>query len=540
MQRLLYTIWGLLILFVLSCKKSDNSPTNSDFTSVSIDSAYVLPVYLKLHAITGSNQSGNIGDVFQEQSICTDEALIPANRGVGWSDNGYEALFTHKWHSWDPEFPTLWNFSYDIINLANMNIHLISIDVVGQDSLTKEPVSELKALRSLGYYYLIDFFGNVPILTTYDTTNLQLENNRNFNSGRKELFDTIVNTITTNLPFLSPDFNNTTFGTFNKWTAFALLSKMYINAEIWTGTPMFDECIAVCDSIINSGLFSLSPDYFSNFKQANENSTENIFVIPYKPESTEPYEGFYYMSLHYNSYLKYQTIGQASNEFCALPDHYHSFEANDIRRNGWSAGPQFEANSTTPLQLIGAPYAGQALNFTPDFIDIYDTIHPYNDGTINYTNALENNGARLVKYEIVPELTNTCIGVPLAIFRYADVIMLKAEAIMRKNAMNANAEAVELVNQIRARAGVSLYTTTTLTMDEILAERGREFYYEGIRRQDLVRFGKFVRGTWGRNFSGPYQSQWCDRSGEGFYSNVYPIPYGLIYLNLNLTQTYGY
>jgi hypothetical protein len=96
------------------------------------------------------------------------------------------------------------------------------------------------------------------------------------------------------------------------------------------------------------------------------------------------------------------------------------------------------------------------------------------------------------------------------------------------------------VNQVRDRTGLDPYTTGTLTMDELLAERGREFYYEGIRRQDLVRFGKFVRGTWGRNFSGPYQDQWFDRSAEGDYRNVFPIPSQQMSANPDLTQNPGY
>jgi starch-binding outer membrane protein, SusD/RagB family len=548
MRKLLFYLSGLLVLFVYSCSKTEINPSNliNDeiipvITSGTIDSFCVLPVYQKLHAITGCNQADSRGDVFQQQSFCTDEALIPTRYPGDWYDGGsFQRWFTHSWTPEEAEFGTLWKFSYDIINLANLNIHYMPAHFPGMDSLTQSPVSKLKALRSLGYYYLIDFFGNVPIITKYDSANTRPANNGNFATGRKNLFDTIVNDITTCLPYLSPAFDNSTFGTFNKWTGFALLSKMYINAEVWTGSPMYDECIAACDSIINSGLFSLSSDYFSNFKQANQNSKENIFVVPYNQASSELNEGFYFMSLHYNSYLTYQTLFSPWNGFCALPDHYYSFESNDVRRNGWNVGPQFAADGTTPIHLVRAPYANDNLNFTADFIDIYDTVHPLKGDTLNYSTALENSGARLVKYEIAPGLPHNCLGVPLAIFRYADIILLKAEAIMRKNGGTATEEAVDLVNQIRTRAGVSLYSTSTLTLNELLAERGREFYYEGVRRQDLVRFEKFVKGTWGRNFSGPYQSQWFDRSGEGSYRNVYPIPYSQLTSNSNLHQNPGY
>jgi starch-binding outer membrane protein, SusD/RagB family len=401
-------------------------------------------------------------------------------------------------------------------------------------------------IRSLGYYYLIDFFGNVPIVTSYDSTNSILYgNNVDFAIGRKMLFDTIVHDIITSIPDLSPVFNNTTFGTFHKWAAFALLAKMYINAEEWTGAQKNDECIAACDSIISSGIFSIADDYFSNFKQLNENSKENIFVIPYKQNSSELNEDFYFLFLHYHSNLTYLTAEAPWNAICALPDHYHSFDSIDVRRNGWSTGPQFESDSVTPILLAVGPYNGEYLDFTPDFIDINwkaaGRSAPYMDDEFSYMLCLENNGARLVKYEIAKGLPHTCQGVPLPVFRYADILLLKAEAIMRNNHGVATSEAVDLVNQIRARAGVAPYNTSNLTINELLAERGREFYFEGMRRQDLIRFGKFVRGTWGRNFSGPYQAQWYNRSGEEDYRNVFPIPIPQVLPNLNyLHQNPGY
>ncbi len=141
--------------------------------------------------------------------------------------------------------------------------------------------------------------------------------------------------------------------------------------------------IAEFNNIINNSLFSLSPNYFSNFKQTYQNSKENIFVIPYDQNTTEQYECFYFLSLYYNSYLKYITVDAPWNDICAFPDHYHSFDSTDNRRKGWSTGSQFEADEVTPLWVKNNPYKDSALNFTPDFIDIYSTSgHKYD--TLNY------------------------------------------------------------------------------------------------------------------------------------------------------------
>ena len=122
----------------------------------------------------------------------------------------------------------------------------------------------------------------------------------------------------------------------------------------------------------------------------------------------------------------------------------------------------------------------------------------------------------------------------LPVYRLSDVMLLKAEAIMRKNGGVATQEAVDLVNAVRSRAFAEpaghLFTIGTLTLDDILQEREWGLYYEGHRRTDLIRYGKFVRGTW----------EFFDRSNEGDHRNVFPIPQAQINANPNLKQNPGY
>ena len=203
-------------------------------------------------------------------------------------------------------------------------------------------------------------------------------------------------------------------------------------------------------------------------------------------------------------------------------------QEDDIRRRGWMIGLQSNA-STGEVLLCTEESAPNPLEYTIDFDNIYD---PEDQAVYNHKNALEYHGPRFVKYEI--RYTSGNMGNDLAVYRLADILLLKAEAIMRKNGGVATQEAVNLVNQVRTRAfddpALHLYTTASLTLDELLAERARELYNEGMRRNDLVRFGKFVRGTW----------EFADRSNEEDFRNVYPIPQQQISVNVNLIQNPGY
>lgn len=487
----------------------------------------IIPAYDGLRKIAGRNHPDNPGDVIELQAYCTDESLVPTrSNGNDWYDGGhFQRLFEHTWTPEMLDFNTIWKFGYD--QVGNANTYLYQLNTNFPDAEEALPfIAELKMIRSLGYYYLIDFFGNVPIVTQYDSTHTLVGNNPDFNKGRRELFDTIVNDITNCIPYLSELSDATKYGRFNKWSAYALLAKMYINSEVWAGEAMYDECIAVCDSIIDSKRYSLESDYFANFLQHNQGSKENIFVIPFDENSTEEVMCFYLKTEHYSQQGKYKTIMGPWNGFCALPAHYNSFDSIDVRRNGWSAGPQFGADGVTPLLCVRES-TGKPLVYTPDFIDLYEPGVKY-----DYKTATEYNGARFVKYEIAEGLKNWSMGNDFVVFRYADILLLKAEALMRKNGGVATPEATSLVNKVRTRAKVKTYNASTLTMDELLAERGKEFYQEAMRRQDLVRFGKFVRGTW--------MSDWYDRSGESYFYNVFPIPQKQISANALLTQNPGY
>lgn len=470
-----------------------------------------------------------IENVWTLNSHNTDHTLIPT-RGRHWYDGGHwQRMHEHTWSSETPQLNNVWSYGYDRVNKANELIFQLGQVENISEELRNQFISELKIIRAFGYYHLIDFFGNIPIVDRFDVEpGYAPPNNADFQAGRTEVFNFIEKDLLDNIGNLSEEKNQTTYGRFHKWAAHAMLAKLYINAETWTGTPRWDEAIANSDAIINSGLYQLEGNYFNNFILNNEGSAENIFVIPYDLTRTDWGLIFFWLGHHYAMQTKFRTANGPWNGFSALPSHYKSFDELDLRRNGWLVGPQYSA--TGEVLLCSEESAPNPLNLTVDFVNIYDET---DENTYDHRNALEYNGARIMKWEI-GALPAWSMGNDLAIYRYSDILLLKAEALMRKNGGAATDEAVALVNEVRERAFENtegkLYTTATLDLDALIMERGWEFYFEGMRRNDLVRFDKFVRGEW----------EFFDRSGEQDYRNVMPIPQPRINANPNLKQNPGY
>jgi len=311
----------------------------------------------------------------------------------------------------------------------------------------------------------------------------------------------------------------------------ALLVKLYMNAEVWTGTNQWDDAIQYADSLINSGHYELESDYFSNFSENNENSSENIFVVPFGETLTGGGMTYwiYTMHHHFSSQPTVNAPHSAHNGPAALPSHVKSFHAEDLRLNGWNFGPQYITGTN---EIVMNTRINEPLYFTIEYDD--PLAGDVESGIeYDYTNAPEGAGARPSKYEI-NVAAGTQAANDLPVYRLSDIILLKAEAIMRENGGTATNEAVNLVNEVRARAfdnsSSHLYTTATLTLDTLLQEREWELYYEGHRRNDLVRFDQYVRGDW----------EWYDRSGQGDHANYFPVPQEQINANHNLTQNPGY
>jgi hypothetical protein len=281
----------------------------------------------------------------------------------------------------------------------------------------------------------------------------------------------------------------------------------YLNGEVYTGKSYWPECIEMCDKIIATGSYNLLPNYISNFTPANEGSAEFIYAVSVDPVRNAGSNNFAQRTLHDSHRFRYNLPFTPQNGFNIVEDAYNRFEPQDVRRSMILAGPQFAADGVTPLRNI----AGTAnLVLVP---------------IANPRNAAENEGYRLLKWQPDNTWVNGGSGNDVATIRYAEILLTKAEAILRSGG-NAN-DARALVNQVRARSNASILPT--ITLNNILDERGRELMWEGTRRRDMIRFGTFFTWT-------PF---WKPAPTPAFRA-LLPIPASELSANPNLKQNPGY
>lgn len=436
---------------------------------------------------------GSHNSIWSINEVSSDEMAIP-QKGADWEDGGlWLRMHRHTWQPSDEAFNNSWNYCFSAIGeINNLIVSFPDVDLL---------VAELKVLRALNYLWLIDSFGNVPIVTEASS------GGNPTNNTRAEVYSFIESSIKDNLDLLSKDDTKTTI---NYYTAHAMLAKLYLNAGIYIGTPKWAEAEAAADVVINSGKFSLSSNFFSNFSTRNGGSTENILTLPYDENNAGGFN-LAQMTLHYASQNTYNLQEQPWNGYASLEEFYNSYDNADVRKAGFIAGPQFAADGVTRLIDLSAEPGdpdGQPLTFTPKI----NMLGP---------NAFRQAGVRVGKFEFASGAgANLSNDYPL--IRLADIILIKAEAAFR---LGKTGPALTAINQIRTRAGVPAYTT--LTLDLIFEERGREMFAEASRRTDQIRFGKWNQPWWEKAASQPFRA-------------LFPIPLQQINANPSLKQNPGY
>lgn len=454
------------------------------------------------------------------QEVSSDEVTI-ARKGQDWFDGGIW-IDAHR-HTIDPDHgPTNGTWIFLFAGVTNTNrligqFETLIEDGVADPALAEPFIAELRVMRAFYYYWLVDTFGNVPIVDSFEITEPPA-NNSNFQQGRTEVFNFIESELTDVITAgsLKEDVAST-YGRANKWVAHFILMKLYLNAEVYTGTPRWQDAADQAQIIMNSNNFSLTPNYFDNFVTTNARSPEFIFAVPYDEVFLQGFN-LAQMTLHYGSQATFQLQDQPWNGYASLEEFYNSFDDEDVRKDGFLVGPQFDA-AGNPIIDPGVEEAdpdGPELVYTPEI----NELEP---------NSLRQAGVRIGKFEIAngstPNLSND-----FPIFRYSDVLLSRAEALWRLNP--ASGEALTLVNQVRNRAGLS--DLGALTADALLAERGKELFYEVVRRQDLIRFDGVNGGE--TRFNDP----WWEKGVSESFRNVFPIPTNQIEANPNLNQNPGY
>jgi starch-binding outer membrane protein, SusD/RagB family len=447
-------------------KNNVNKPTPNDGLS---------DAFSKLFAGSATN-----GGFWNVQELASDEVVVP-QRGGDWYDGGVN-LEMHK-HNFTPQTVSIndaWENAYNGIFQCN--------DLL-DNGLNASANAQLRFLRAYFYYRLMDLFGNVPIVTVAGQGANQSTRAQVFDFIEAELLAAIPN-----LPAAKPEYARA-----NQSAAYALLSRLYLNAQVYRGTPMYQKAIDAADMVINSSLYNLSPEYKDVFDPDNVENTEHIFVIPYD-EATGTGMNYAQMTLHYPSQLTYRLQSQPWNGYAAMEEFYNSYEAADKRKaNNFIAGPQvdIEGNPILDLAFDKADDDGPAINYTPHLNELAP-------------NASRQAGARLGKFSFkIGQGDNMDNDFP--VLRYGEVLLNKAEAIARLGGGNfSNPTTLALVNQLRTRAGVA--TFASLTEGQMLAERGRELFIEALRRPDLIRFGAYGNAWWEKPaHSAPHK-------------NIFPIP----------------
>lgn len=538
-----YFLSSVLVAASFACHKLD-VPITTELTTDTYpqDSASFItaagPVYVVLR--------GNFAvEWAMQNSLSTDETIFPA-RGGNWYDGGQNVqMHYHTWTRDNGYVNGNWTWLSTIIGVSNQTLDILG-KTESEGATKSRHLAEIKMVRALAYFWMMDNYGRVPLDTVAG------DYTPHSNVDRAVTFNFIEREINNALPYLSRATGVSTYGRANKFMAFALLAKLYLNAEYYTGTQRYNDCITACDSIINSNMYTLAGmgNYLDMFKYNNGPATpEFIFAVPYDPNFNNGSWPFRGVSLN-SRYDVPRSMGKVApgagyNYFnipfvpgaprSTIPSFYaYFYDANDVRNNQWLHGKQFKQDGT-PITITttyagydaityagnNAPYTYQ-LDITPDVI-LRQSTELFDCGN---DEVAWNMGYRNIKFYPDPTSPNRNQNNDIPVFRYSDILMMKAEAILRGGSPTNGASALSLVNQIRAQRTTSP-GWSNITLDSIYNERSREFVMEAWHRNDMIRFGKF-------------ENSWGFKTDKDVNHRVFPIPTNAIKLNPNLVQNPGY
>jgi hypothetical protein len=474
------------------------------------------------------------------QELTADQLAWPQKGRHGYDGAQWIRQHYHQWTLTDRSIEEPWELIFAGISFCNVTINdlaLVDFPAIGMTEEEKASfIAESKVIRAWHYLKLIDLYGNIPVVTEVSSlpTNPPTK-------PRAEVFTFIEQELKANIDLL-PNLERKLVGRVSKAAGYAMLAELYLNAETWTGTAKWDECIEACNKILSgdagglNGNPILESGVLAPFNNTNHLSRENLFQIAYdyKASGDAPqYPGLFW---HYRSRQIYNTERDGNNALVVTPNAFDSYEQNDIRKKQWFLfGQQYKdsairANPGDSLVLGTEEYNGKPLIFV-------NSIRRNSEGETGeggMTRGEENSGARFNKYRPGSLNDANYLGNDFVVYRLTEIVFAKAEALMRKNSNIATSEVVDLINSSRIRYFSpsdwinEAYTTATLSMDEFLAERGREFIFEGKRRSDMIRFGAFTTRSW-----------W-DHSPTDPTKSLFPIPQKQRAANPNLSQNTGY
>ena len=490
-----------------------------------------------LYNYIGSNHEseglqGTCRGIYDYNTLTTDEAMNPI-RGGDWYDGGlWENMYQHKWNANDINLYNVWKYLFKVIVLSNQSLSIIdSHKSLLSTEQTRNFTAEVRAVRALFYYYAMDMFGRVPIVTSYDVKLEQVTQ-----SERSEVFKFIVDELQDVAPQLADEHSNKEgdyYGRVTRPVANFLLAKLALNAEIYTDDNWTDgkrqdgksiyfnvngekknaweTCIWYCEQLRQEG-YELESDYASNFAVHNENSKENIFTIPLDKNLYLNEYHYLFRSRHYKH--GGANGGSSENGTCATVSTVKAFGYGTDNVDN-----RFKINFYADTVLVDGKKIyldnGKPLVYMPLELKLNLSDSPYKQTA----------GARVGKYEVdrTAYSDGRQVDNDIVLFRYGDALLMEAEAKVR----NGEDGSIEL-NAIRDRVKMP---HVEANLDNILKERLLELVWEGWRRQDLIRFGKYTKAY--------DQRTPLEKESTGF-TTVFPIPQRCLDLNKKLKQNPSY
>ncbi len=528
MKKLLYLITviiGSSLIFTACVDDLDVTPLDPDnITSATVydEPGAYRSVLAKLYAgLAVSGQEGPAGrpdisgidegfgqylrGLWYHQVLTTDEAVI------GWDDQTIKDFVYHSWGTSDVFVTAMYSRIFYQIALANEFLRQTSDDLLddrGVDSELRAQIqvyrAEARFLRALSYWHALDIFGSVPFVTDEDAIGSippeQISRTDLFAYIETELLDIEDDMI-------APRQNE--YGRADRAAVWTLLAKLYLNAEVYTGTARWSESLTYSEKVINEGGYTLEPEYEHLF-MADNNPIQNpgfnevIFAIRYNGIETQTFGG--------TNFIIHAAIGGSMNA------------ANYGMDGGWGG-----LRTTESLVNLFADSDERALFYSDGQNLAINDLSEFTDGyaVVKFTN---------MKRDGTPGSSLEFADTDFPVFRLADVYLMYAEAHLRGGGGDA-ALALDYFNALRERAfGDDSNNVASLTLDRIIDERGRELYWEAHRRTDLIRFGMFTGDE--------YVWAWKNNVREGGATdekyNLFPIPATDITANPNLTQNPGY
>ncbi len=532
---------AFLSLTFMTCGELDIEPRNGLTESVAFENFDGFKSYLaKIYAsLTLSGQEGPAGDpdlsiindegfssylrvYWKAQELTTDEAII------AWEDAGIRDLHEHSWTANNQFIRVLYYRIFYTIALVNDFLRITEERTPANLTAAEQAEmeffkAEARFIRAYSYSHALDLFRNVPLLTTI-TSDLPSQ------AQPQEVFDFIEEELTDLLDLLMPASEaNASYGRVNQGAVYALLSRLYLNAEVYTGTARYADCITASQNLINLGQYSLAANYPELFMGDNHLRTDEIiWSIVHDGEVSQTWGG--------TTTIVRGGIGEGmmDDERNGIP--YPDEAVNDYGVpngwNGWRTTSALVAKFPDAATSADASSAdGRAIFFNEgqllEISDIGNFRHGY--AAPKFNNIEASTGVR------APGIDHVSTDFP--VFRLGEVYLNLAEAQVRAGGLDGTA--LGFLNDLRERAygdNSANVTSGDVTLDWLLDERARELYVEAVRRSDLIRFGQFSGGT--------YLWPWKGGVDVGISTpanlDIFPIPSSELIANPNMVQNDGY